>query len=250
MALITPRRFEIAKSVLHHTEEETLLQDFFDGLETRRVFVDVGGNLPMNAVSAPFLANGWSGLLVEAIPQNAEEFRLAGWPLVEAVALTSPEKALAGKAIFHLAGGDAGPHSSLERDEIDPNSVSGDSIEVRLSTLDQLLDKHQIHAIDLLSIDTEGTELDVLRGFNFLKHPVTLILIEDWQRDAQIHRYLTSNHYKIILRTGFNSWYVHKSFKVHLSLLGGLKLWKKIYVSSHIKRWRHQWSLRVARKSP
>ncbi len=69
-------------------------------------------------------------------------------------------------AIFHLAGGEAGPHSSLNREEIDPNSVSGRSIEVTLATLDQLLDKYQIDAIDLLSIDTEGTELDILRGLD------------------------------------------------------------------------------------
>lgn len=238
--------FVINRSVLHHTEEDALLMSFFEFFGAKKVFVDVGGNLPSNAVSAPFLAQGWVGLLVEAIPQNAALFTDAGWPTVEAVALTSPEKATAGTAIFHLAGGEAGPHSSLDREEIDPNSVSGQSIEVTLATLDQLLDKYQIDAIDLLSIDTEGTELDILRGLDLARHPVTLILVEDWQRDSSIHRHLVANSYKIVLRTGFNSWYVPNSTPIKVPFWGQIKLLKKIYISSHLKRWRHQISVRVA----
>jgi len=242
--------FLIRKAVVHHTEEDALIKDFFS-LDDKEpgVFVDIGGNLPSNAVSKPFLESGWTGILVEPIPANAELFRTYGWPIVEEVAVTSPEKAKAQTALFYLGGGDNGPHSSLELDEMDPRSRNNQEIRVQLQTLQELLDDHQVDHISLLSIDTEGTELDVLRGINFSKITVDLILIEDWQRDACIHSHLVKNEFKIVLRSGFNSWYVPKTAHLNPPFWGYLKLLKKIYVSSHIKKFRHERDLAKAKRN-
>jgi hypothetical protein len=54
------------------------------------------------------------------------------------------------------------------------------SIEVPVRTLDSLLDDAKApKPIDLLSIDVEGHELDVLRGFDFARWQPRLILLED-----------------------------------------------------------------------
>lgn len=232
--------FRISRAVVHHTAEDELIRNFFNlGNSAKGVFVDIGGNLPRNAVSKPFLESGWDGILVEPIPNNAEVFKNAGWPIVEQVAVTSPDYAVKKTATFYLGGGIDGPHSSLDLDEMDPRSRNHDEITVNLKTLQELLEKHNIQHISLLSIDTEGTELDVLQGIDFSAITVDLILIEDWQRDSKIHTHLRKNCFKIILRSGFNSWYVPLSSNLNPPILGHLKLLKKIYISSHIKRFRH-----------
>lgn len=236
--------FRISKAVVDHTAEHELLASFFHlNSEKPGVFIDIGGNLPTNAVSRPFLESDWTGIVVEPIPANAELFRICGWPIVEEVALTSPSKAETQFGLLHLGGGDDGPHSSLKLEEMDPRSRNNREIRVQLNTLQELLDKHEIKHITLLSIDTEGTELDVLTGIDFNKISVDLILIEDWQRDATIHSHLIKKGFKIVLRSGFNSWYVPKSSNLNPPLLGYLKLLKKIYVSSYIKKFRHAYNL-------
>jgi FkbM family methyltransferase len=239
-------RFSQRGSALHHSLEDQCLREFFFGFKTPGVFVDIGGNRPQNAVSRQLLESGWTGVIVEPIPWNAQELRSGGWPVVEELALTCPERAKQGTCEFHLAGG-GGEHSSLLLDGIHPDSRHNKTITVKLGVLEELLGKHKISNINLLSIDTEGTELDILRGLNFSAHRIDLILCEDWQRTAKLHRYLAGNGYKIILRTGFNSWYVPKSSLVRLSLLGRINLWRKIFVSSHIKRFHHWRTLKFKR---
>jgi FkbM family methyltransferase len=231
-------KFSPKKLVLHRTVEEGKLGEFFDGFKKPGVFVDIGGNRPQNAVSKIFLEYGWTGLVVEPIPENAEMFRQAEWPIVEEFALTSPEKAQDKFCDFHLAG-PGGEHSSLSLSGINPNSLKNRTIRVQLTTLEKLLSKHGINQINLLSIDTEGTEIDVLKGLDFDKHEIDLILCEDWHRDRDIHNYLKSKGFKIILRTGFNSWYIKSDIDLQLPFAGRVKLWKKPYISSYIKRLRH-----------
>jgi len=233
----------LKKAVFHHLEEDHLLSVFLSGYVTNKIFIDIGGNKPYNAISMPLLKKQWEGILVEPIPTNAQEFRDEGWPIVEEVALTSPHKSEAGFARFYLAGGNEGPHSSLNKQQIDPRSNPNKEIRVQLATLEELLTKNNIKDIGLLSVDTEGTELDVLKGLDFSSHKVELILIEDWQRSSKLHRYLVKNGYKIFIRSGFNSWYLPKNSKLKTPILGYLKLMKKIYISSHIKNLKHKFDL-------
>ena len=87
------------------------------------------------------------------------------------------------------------------------------------------------------------------KGIDFSRITVELILIEDWQRDSKIHKYLRKNGFKIVLRSGFNSWYVPLSSKLTPPPISGyLKLLKKIYISSHIKRFRHNFDLMKAKR--
>ena len=58
-------------------------------------------------------------------------------------------------------------------------------------TLDSLVAQVRPARIDFLSIDTEGTELDVLLGFDFARHRPRLVLIEDKLYHLSKHRYLT-----------------------------------------------------------
>ena len=60
-------------------------------------------------------------------------------------------------------------------------------------TLDEILTEARAPSpIDLLSVDVEGHELDVLRGFDFARWRPRLILLEDHVGNLDKHRFLSA----------------------------------------------------------
>ena len=53
-----------------------------------------------------------------------------------------------------------------------------DIIEVPSFTLETVLEKYNIHKIDILDIDVEGSELEVLDTFDYRKYNPRIIIIE------------------------------------------------------------------------
>ena len=71
-------------------------------------------------------------------------------------------------------------------------------IEVPLITLNSILEKNHIGgAIDILSIDTEGTETDVLRGFDFEKFSPRVVIAEISIRKEPVMEYLKNQGYTL-----------------------------------------------------
>ena len=82
-------------------------------------------------------------------------------------------------------------------------------ISVELKTLDTILGETNIfNYIDYVSIDTEGTELDVLKGFNLNKWKPKVLLIENNYEDKEIEEYLLDFGYKKVLRHHVNDFYL------------------------------------------
>ena len=227
----------VTPSVYPASFEEDFILEFFSDTD-QGVFVDIGGNLPENAVSKLFWDRNWKGFVVEPLPENAHRFRDAGVD-IEECALTSPENATVEKMSFTVAG----RQSTLDAQQIMDNRVVTGTVEVAVYTLGDLLRKRGWTHLHFLSIDTEGTEVDVLKGIDFDKVSCDLILIEDWGRDFSIHRYLTSHGFKRIRRTGFNSWYIPVVTPWTISLYGRLQFFRKFVLSMPFKRlrkWRHE----------
>lgn len=111
------------------------------------------------------------------LTDKAQALIEAGWPIVEQCALTSPHKRQSGHSTLYLAGGEDCVHSSLDPTGIDVASPRSGEVQVPLTTLQEVIEQHNLYAIDLLSIDTEGTELDILKGVDFESVEIGLILV-------------------------------------------------------------------------
>jgi hypothetical protein len=61
-----------------------------------------------------------------------------------------------------------------------------EKILVNMRLLDSLLRETGIVLIDILTVDTEGWELEVLSGLNFNLHAPKLLVVENWLRDENI----------------------------------------------------------------
>lgn len=125
--------------------------------------------------------------------------------------------------IFHLPGNNQTAISSLKPDQrlIDHHDKIGffstrqiQNINVR--TLDFCINEWSstignIPKLDFLSIDTEGTEMDVLSGFDILKWKPTLIEIENNYEDDVYRNAIIEKGYEFVKRMGVNDFFLIKN---------------------------------------
>ena len=82
-----------------------------------------------------------------------------------------------------------------------------------ISLLDLLKKYNAPKIIDYISIDTEGSEFDILNSFNFKKYRFRIITCEVFSNKKKIHNLLSKNGYTQIFSdlSGFDNWYINKS---------------------------------------
>jgi FkbM family methyltransferase len=68
-------------------------------------------------------------------------------------------------------------------------------ITIPCDTLENILKQSNITKIDLLILDTEGNELQVLKGLNLNINRPTYILIEIYENENDIFYYLIKHNY-------------------------------------------------------
>lgn len=162
---------------------------------------------------------GWQGILAEPNPfwhdaltqnRNSRKDRRcvssSSGKKVRFLATNAVDPELSGVAEF--ASGD---HFAAVRSE-------GEEIEVETVSLNQLLaDCNAPRRIDYMSIDTEGSEYDILRSFDFSQYTIDLLTVEqNRQTEAAIEGLLTKHGYKRVFAefSQWDGWYVHSQHMV------------------------------------
>lgn len=83
-----------------------------------------------------------------------------------------------------------------------------EEIKVEARKLDTILSRINIEKIDFISIDTEGTELDVLAGFDISRWMPKLFVIENNFQESKFSEYLGKFGYVFSERIGVNDFFV------------------------------------------
>ena len=76
-------------------------------------------------------------------------------------------------------------------------------IPIKLVTLDHFIEKNNISNIDLLKIDTEGYELNVLKGLSKYNKIIKLVYFEHHYDDMIIKNYKFKDINKLLINYGF-----------------------------------------------
>ena len=213
--------------------EDRLVWEFFQR-RPRGFFIEVGANDPV-VISQTYLLeqNGWEGILVEPQPGCCQRLReVRKRSKVIQAACGAPEQK--GKASFRVAANDA--FSTLAGQREAEEATFTETVEVDLVTLDDVLANCGSPKVDFLSIDVEGGEVDVLRGFNLAKYHPGLILVEDDVYHLRLHSYLRAQGYKLVRRTGSNNWYVPNETVFPLGLGDRLGLLRKMYLATPLRK--------------
>lgn len=219
--------------------EQRLVREFLEFLAPRTpgFFVDVGANHPWRGSQTWHLEQrGWRGILVEPLPEQADRLRRSRTAAVFAVACSSPENG--GKVLPFFA---ADVFSGLDRKQMAP-WAEPDVIKVPVRTLDSVLEEAGApQPIDFLSLDVEGHEIEVLRGFDFNRWAPRLILLEDHIGNLNRHRFMTRNGYRLVRRTEFNGWYVPAASPIRFGLADNWHILNKYYLGMPLRKIRRRW---------
>jgi FkbM family methyltransferase len=149
---------------------------------------------------------GWKGILVEP---NSDAYYLCKDirknSIVYNYALVSKEFSDSSITMIHrnVYSGDPGlmtapQDSPLRKDEtwMSPKTDNDTTKEFTIParTLDSILEENNIVRVDFFSLDVEGYELEVLKGFNLSKYEPKVLLVE-WHLDiTQIEEYVKDTH--------------------------------------------------------
>jgi FkbM family methyltransferase len=186
--------------------------DFFEpGYQGWGIDVGASDGVSINSTYCLERFNRWNILSVEANPDFAPLLKKER-AFVEMCACADKP----GEAVFHVHEQHAESLSSLRpvvrRDKLDDpkEPLTWKKVNVRVETVDRLLAKWDFPQLDLLCADTEGTELDVLRGCDLRKWKPKVIVTECWDKVGPIDLYLEGLGYVKTARNVDNDIYVRR----------------------------------------
>lgn len=189
--------------------EDRLLEQIFRGKKAGHC-VEVGAHDGMTGSNTYlFERKGWKCVLVEAVPELCEQIRQFRTGTVFNCAASS----ITGEAAFYIADAveswSALHLTESQKDRITSGKIVVREIKVLKRKLDDILNEAGVSEVDFISIDVEGHELDVLKGFSTERFRPRIFIIEDNGENtcSNVPEYLEEKGYKKFFRTGVNDWY-------------------------------------------
>jgi FkbM family methyltransferase len=180
-----------------------------------KYIVDVGANDGFNlSNSSFFVANGWSALLVEPVPNSilaARKFHLLNSNVkFEQVAISNKQGSV---KLFLDKVGDQNLFATIETyaSPLHQKYVGKEFINVRTETLDMILQKHNVPInFAILSIDVEGHEAEVLEKLGNFRPAVILVErnLQSFTKSLLKQKILTDQKYIYAARIGCNEVYI------------------------------------------
>jgi len=131
-------------------------------LPEKGFYVDIGCGHPFTTSNTAFLRDRkWEGLAIDGSPLWADEWK--DIPAFRCVIISDKS----GEVLFKID--DDNPYWSRIADKGSRRHAL---------TIEEVLEIEDVGKIDFLSVDTEGTELEVLKSFNFEYHDPPIIIVE------------------------------------------------------------------------
>ncbi|NTU70755.1 MAG: FkbM family methyltransferase [Coriobacteriia bacterium] len=185
---------------------EDLVVDAILGSPAEGVYVDVGANDPeLLSNTMRFYRRGWRGISVEP---NTELWTALGRMRPEDINLNLGIASESGEMTFYrmdpptLSTFDEG----ASRDNLEhPGSRVVEELPVRVEPLAKILGEHLGNRIiDLLSVDTEGLDLQVLGSNDWSVYRPRLVLVEVAWRGAEVVAFMQAQEYEFVWCNGPN----------------------------------------------
>jgi FkbM family methyltransferase len=154
---------------------------------------------------------GWQCLCIEPNPHYHEAL---GKNRKLAMPYAISDKNLDGVPLFRFKV--AGEYDALTGLAVDPrleqalsqDITQKDHVQVNVRTLDTCLEAVAWSHVDLATIDTEGTELSVLRGFNLGRWKPRLLVVENNFNTPEVEEYLKPRGYVKAIRYEVNDFFL------------------------------------------
>jgi len=189
---------------------------FYNGLK-KGYFIEVGANDGITLSNTYFLEKmyDWTGLCIEPVPDNYNK-----------LVSCRPNSICCDKAVYNVSGlilefniandddllSGISAHLDSHKKDVDMNKTT---IKVTTISLTDLLDTYKAPKfIEYLSLDTEGSEYEILKSFNFEKYRFGLLDVEHnyiEPRRTQMRELLISKGYVYLGENEWDDSYKHSS---------------------------------------
>jgi FkbM family methyltransferase len=192
-------------------------------------YIDVGANHPvLNSNTYLFYQRGGRGVCVEPNPalwRVLKRERPRDMCLNAGVAATA-----SGAADFYvMSSTPLGTFSKEEARKYVEDKNYGhqeirEVIRLPLLTIHDILEKYFTAPVDILSVDTEGYDLDIVRSIDYSRHRPKLICVETARYDEsgtvrklyEVNEHLEQNGYVLFADSYINSIYLDKTYLRHI----------------------------------
>ncbi len=175
------------------------------------VYVDVGASDPYRySNTALFYEKGWSGVCVEPLRTRAEHLQHVR---ARDLVINSAVGTCFGKTILTVFGSDMLSTTCAEEEYVDKGERVIQHLEVGVVPLSYVMAMNHAAKADLLSVDTEGSELEVLASNDWGKFRPTIVIaetkkyMETTRTDLEITRFMKTVGYEWLADTGLNTLY-------------------------------------------
>jgi FkbM family methyltransferase len=189
-----------------HGIDQYVKETFFPN-KTNGYFIDIGAHNGIDINNTYYFENeGWDGICFEPLPEIFEQLKQNRKCKVVQKAISD---VIGSSQFFTIKGysnmlsglADKYPQDHIARinQEIEQYDQNYDYIDVMCSTFDEEVKQTNI---DLLSIDTEGAELDILKTINFNHYNINIMIVEYNYYNPELLELLENNNFQIIEQRG------------------------------------------------
>jgi len=173
------------------------------------IMVEVGAAMPESlSMSKAFKEIGWRIICVEPNPHYANLHRKAGNEIYE-VALSYKEAENIEFDIYTSPAQEIDEgmsYSAIRGKTIVPGYLIPfkKTISVKVTTLNKILEWSKVDLLDFVSIDVEGWEIEVMKGFDTKKYNPLIILLENMNHSDFYNNYMKSIGYNLVHNIDYN----------------------------------------------
>jgi FkbM family methyltransferase len=166
-------------------------------------FIDIGafdGICISNTYSLEKI--GWRGICIEPIPSIYE--KLVKNRKCECINAALSDNGIADGKFIQTKVGRSGFTRNMSKEMHIAAEEEGiiAEIDVKSVTFDTIMDKYDIKYIDFMSIDVEGSELEILGTINFDKYKFGLITVENNHGKDRLKSFMKLRGYKALFDIG------------------------------------------------
>lgn len=191
-----------------YNQDEYIYNNFFKNKKDKGFFLEIGADDGIRFSNCKFFEEtlNWDGIAIEAREQAYNKLiKNRKCNCIHAV-LSDIEENTTFLDIKGYGLGLSGLINKYDKRHVvrinndikNINNEGHDIINVKTEKLNNILDKYNVTNIDFLSIDTEGSEIDILKTLDFNKYNINVITIEDNYNDSKLMDFFIKNNYSLI----------------------------------------------------
>ncbi len=200
------------------------LREYFPNFNYKGTFLDVGAYEPINiSNSYHFEKNGWDVHCFEANTLLIDELKKYRKNVYNYAIYDIDKDDVEFTAVKAGYGGGSGMGGisavELSEDYLKTFGSSAERIKMNveqktLNTVLKNIINDETEDIDIVSIDVEGGELKALKGIDFNKYKIKLMVIENAFNNKEIYEYLKQFNYVLDKRIEYNEYYKLENWNI------------------------------------